>query len=211
MDSFLSIAARFPYGGLFVLPILGSMGLPVPEDAILLLCGVLISRGSVAPLPAMLAVYAGVLLSDMLLYAVGRKYCGRIVTHRIFRKILSPRRLISLEHRFTRSGLIIILLCRQLFWLRAKIFIVAGMMKMPLCKFVLADAVAALLSVGVMVTVGYKGRTYMRYFEHFAVEIIPTALSAALAVAAAFFLHRLLVRRYGKDTKNTGELIVRET
>jgi membrane-associated protein len=207
LNSFLSIVGRFPYGGLFLLPILGSVGLPVPEDAILLLCGVLISRGSVAPLPAMLAVYVGVLLSDLLLYAVGRKYCGRIVTHGIFRKILPPRRLISLEQRFNRSGPIIILLCRQLFWLRAKIFLVAGMMKMPVCRFVFADAVAALLTVGIMVTLGYKGGTYIHYFDRLAIQIIPIALITVFAIATVFFLYRFLIRRNRKDT---GELTAQE-
>jgi membrane protein DedA with SNARE-associated domain len=207
MSSLLSIVGQFPYAGLFLLPILGSMGLPVPEDAILLLCGVLISRGSVAALPAVLAVYAGILLSDLLLYAVGRKYCGRILTHKIFRKMLSSRKRISLQQRFIRSGPIIILLCRQLFWLRAKMFLVAGMMKMPVRTFFLADAVAALLTMGIMVTLGYKGRTYMRWLGHSAIEIVPIALIIITAIAGGFFLCRLLARR---TRKGTGELMAQE-
>lgn len=184
-----------------MLPILGSMGLPAPEDAILLFCGVLISRGSIVALPALFAVYTGILLSDLLLYAVGRKYCGGILTHRIFRKILPSARLISLEHRFTRFGPVIILLCRQLFWMRAKIFLVAGIMKMPVRKFFFTDAVAALLTMGIMVTLGYKGETYMLLLEHNTMRIFPIALSIIIVIAGVFLLYHLMTKRTAKRTR----------
>lgn len=84
---------QFPYLGMFSLLILGGVGLPFPEDATLILCGILISIQVVKPIPALLTVYAGLLMADLLLHLIGRKYERQIVTHRRFRKVISPERL----------------------------------------------------------------------------------------------------------------------
>lgn len=198
MSEIFSLIDRFPYFGLFVLPILGSMGLPLPEDAILLFCGVLISKSSVLPLPAIVSVYSGILMSDLLLYALGKRYCRRLVTHKIFKKILPPEKFILLEHRFTRSGPFIILLGRQFFWLRAKLFLVAGIMKMPVYKFLFTDAIAAFFTVCIMVTLGYTGGRSLRYFNTISPQIVQVTLITAFMITTMFFLYWLLILRHRK-------------
>lgn len=201
MSEFFSLIDQFPYFGLFVLPILGSMGLPVPEDAILIFCGVLISKNSVVPFPAIVAVYAGILMSDLLIYAFGKRYCRRLVTHKIFKKILSPEKFILLEHRFTRSGPFLILLGRQFFWLRAKLFLVAGIMKMPIYKFLFTDAIAALFTAGIMVTLGYTGEKYLRYFNSISSRIDQTTLITVCMITTTSILCGLLILRHRKIVK----------
>lgn len=165
MDNLLSLIAPFPYIGLFVLPVIGSLGFPLPEDGILLLCGMLISRNMAEPTPALLAVYMGILISDYLIFAVGRRYGQQIVSHKIFRRLISAEQLVTFETRFRKSGNLLILFGRQIFWLRAKIFLVAGIMKMPVRSFLLMDAVASLLTVAFMVTAGHQGSRLLAYFD----------------------------------------------
>jgi membrane protein DedA with SNARE-associated domain len=81
---------HFPYLGIFVLLILGEIGFPFPEDATLILSGVLTAHGVTKPLPAFFVVYFGLLLMDLLLYAVGKKYGRSIVEHRGFVKSFPP-------------------------------------------------------------------------------------------------------------------------
>ena len=64
---------NFPYLGMFILLILGGVGLPFPEDATLILCGLLISTHVIRPIPALLTVYAGLLIADLTLHFIGRK------------------------------------------------------------------------------------------------------------------------------------------
>ena len=52
---------------------LGSLGLPLPEDAALLAAGVLVQRGAVHPLVAVAVVMIGVLGGDALLFFGGRR------------------------------------------------------------------------------------------------------------------------------------------
>ncbi len=77
------------YLGLFILLIAGGVGLPFPEDATLILCGVLISAGDIKVLPAILTVYAGLLCGDTILYHIGKKFGRKVVTHKWFHRVLT--------------------------------------------------------------------------------------------------------------------------
>ena len=86
MPDLMPLTQHFPYAGLFILLILGGLGLPLPEDATLMLCGFLLFNGTVKPVPAFLVVYAGLLLADVMIYWFGRTYGDAITGHRWFQK-----------------------------------------------------------------------------------------------------------------------------
>jgi membrane protein DedA with SNARE-associated domain len=203
LSELFALVERFPNIALLILPILGSFGLPVPEDAILFLCGILISKKSVLPLPGLMSVYAGILLSDFLIYSFGQKYGRRIVTHKIFRKILPHEKLVLLECGFIRSGPLIILFGRQFFWLRAKVFLVAGIMKMPVKKFLFIDALAALVTTGIIVTLGYTGENFLSYFNRISPQIVQISWIVVFVIAIMAFIYRLSILRNRKISKAT--------
>ena len=187
---------HFHYLGLFILLLLGGIGLPFPEDATLILCGFLISTQVVKPIPALLTVYVGLLTADLTLHFIGRKFGRRIVTHRRFRKMISPERLSLLENKFNQRGILFILLGRHLVGLRAQIFLVSGVLRMPTLKFLLADGLSSIFTMAVMVGAGYLGgnslnalRKDISRVEHLGILI----LVAALAV--------YLIFRYAKPMK----------
>ncbi|MBT9537288.1 MAG: DedA family protein [Nitrospirae bacterium] len=157
MSNISTLVEHFQYFGLFILLILGGIGFPFPEDATLILCGFLISHDVVKPIPALLVVYSGLLIADLSLYFVGKKYGRQIVIHKRFHKIISPERLSMLEDKFNKKGILIILMGRHLIGLRAQIFLVAGIMRMSALKFLMADAVSSILTIVLMVGAGYMG------------------------------------------------------
>ena len=174
-----TIIEHFPYLGLFSLLLLGGIGFPFPEDATLMLVGFLISAKVVKPIHALLVIYSGLLMADFILYTFGKKYGRRIVTHKRFHKIISPERLSILEEKFNKRGILFILIGRHLVGLRAQIFLAAGVMKMPTVKFLIADAVSSLLTIAVMVGIGYVGgnslqviRKDITKIEHIAILLI---------------------------------------
>lgn len=164
-----------------------SSSLPFPEDATLMLCGFLIAQEVIHPLRALATVYAGLLIADTIIYLLGKKYGRRIVTHRRFHRFLSPVKLTKLEAQFNRRGVFFILPGRHLIGLRAQIFLVAGIMKMRLVKFLLADAASALVTISIMVGIGYAGgnslealRKDLKRMEHWAIVIVLTAMTIYL-------------------------------
>jgi membrane protein DedA with SNARE-associated domain len=191
------IVQNFPYLGLFLLLVLGGLGLPFPEDATLFLCGVLIATDVVMALPALLVIYGGILLVDFGLYLVGRKYGRMVVTHPKFHRLLGPEKLARLEEKFRRNGILIILLGRHLIVLRAQIFLAAGVMKMPHWKFMIADAVSSLITIGLLAGAGYLGANTFKTVED--ARGIEYALSGvAAAILLGFIIYKLVRRRRAK-------------
>src|SRR5580692_11199589 len=59
MDGVLQWITTYGYGAVFVLLMLGVVGLPIPDETLLVFCGYLISKGDMKPLPAWLTAVAG--------------------------------------------------------------------------------------------------------------------------------------------------------
>jgi membrane protein DedA with SNARE-associated domain len=187
----------FPALGLFVLLLLGVIGFPFPEDAILLTCGFLIARGSADPSVALLSVYSGLLLTDSLLYSIGRKYGRMVVTHRRFSRILTPKRLHRMETAFNRRGALVILFGRQVLGIRSQVLLSAGVMKMPSRTFLLSDAVSALVTITLMAGAGYLGGNNLELLR---LHILQISRFVLVVTAVLFFIY--LVFRYFRSRQN---------
>jgi membrane protein DedA with SNARE-associated domain len=157
MFELATIVKHSPYAGVFLLLVLGDIGFPVPEDATLLLGGFLIAHGVTKAVPMVAVIYMGLLVTDSFLYWMGRKYGRKIVEHKRFRRILSPEKLLLLEEKFRRWGVFVVFVGRHFLGVRAQVFLVAGIMRMPAIKFVMADGASAVLTVSLMVGMGYLG------------------------------------------------------
>jgi len=157
MPEATTLVEHFPYIGIFILLILGEIGLPFPEDATLILSGFLIAQKVTKPLPTLMVVYGGLLLTDFSLYWVGKKYGRKVVEHKRFRRILSAERLLRLEEKFTKWGIYVVFVGRHFLGIRAQIFLAAGVMRMSTLKFIMADAASAILTMALMVGIGFLG------------------------------------------------------
>lgn len=166
--------------------------MPFPEDTTLILCGFLISHTIVKPVPALLAVYSGLLVADLFLFYVGRKYGRMIVTHKRFHKILSPERLSMLEDKFNKRGVLVILFGRHLLGLRAQIFLVAGVMRMSALKFLLTDAFTSLFTIAMMVGAGYIGGNSLQIIKKDISRIEHVAIFLIVIFLALFFFFRYI-------------------
>jgi membrane protein DedA with SNARE-associated domain len=194
---------HFPYIGLFSLLILGTLGLPFPEDSILLLSGFLAARHHIRPLQAFLVVYSGLLITDFLLYSVGKKCGRRIVEYRKFQKVITNDRLAKLEKQFKKWGALVVFFGRHVLGLRAQIFLVAGVLKMSWKKFLIADAASALLTIALWGGLGYVGGNHIDKLRRniTSIESILTVSLAILAGSVLFF--RYLKKR--RNSINLGE------
>ncbi len=178
---------HFPYIGIFLLLILGEIGLPFPEDATLILGGFLTAHEVIKPLPAFSVLYLGLLITDFSLYLVGKKYGRSIVEHKRFHKIISSDRLSKLEVKFKKWGGLVVFLGRHVWGLRAQIFLVAGVMRMSATKFLVADATSALFSIALWGGIGYLGGNSLQVLkkdvtriEHIAVVILVLLLACGI-------------------------------
>jgi len=184
-----SFINHFPYFGLFILLILGGIGFPFPEDATLLLSGFLMAQAVIQPFPAFWVVYSGLLITDFFLYSAGRKYGRRLVEHRRFQRILSPDQISKLEEKFKKWGTYVIFFGRHILGFRAQIFLVAGVMRMPAVKFLIADAISALITIGLWGGIGYLGGNSIQILKNDIkrIEHIAIVFLMILLVTGIFF------------------------
>lgn len=127
--------------------VLGGIGLPpIPEEATVVAAG-----GWVASNPeyglyrwAILPVcIAGILCSDILLYGIGRHFGSHLLEHRWLARFLTPEKLARIQRNFHRYGIKILLFVRWIPGIRSPLFLTAGTMRLPVLRFIVADAIAA--------------------------------------------------------------------
>ena len=192
MSNISGLIEHFPYIGLFILLILGGIGFPFPEDTTLILCGFLISTGAVKPVPALLVVYSGLLITDFFLYSVGKKYGRMIVTHKRFSKVVTPEKLSLLEDKLNKKGILVILIGRHLVGIRAQVFLAAGVVNMHPLKFLIADGISAIFTMAVMIGAGYIGGNSLQVIKKDITRIEHVAIFLAVTFLALYFLFRYI-------------------
>jgi membrane-associated protein len=187
--SFSTIFGHFPYLGLFLLLIFGGIGFPFPEGGTLILCGLLISANVIKPIYTLVIAYSGVLIGDFLFYSFGRKYGRMIITHRLFRRILYPKRLEMLADKFNKWGILFIFIGGRLI---GEIFLVAGILKMPRWKFIVIDALSSLFTVVIWIGLGYVGGHTLQIIREDIARIEHILIYFLISIAIYFIFRHIL-------------------
>lgn len=202
----LFFVQQFHYVGLFGLLIVGGIGFPFPEDITFILTGILLSHDVISGVPAFFTVYSGLLIADIILYSMGRKYGRKVAMGKPFSKMLTPDRFMRIEYKFATRGISYILLGRHLPGLRAQVFLVAGVMRMPVLRFVLADAFSAVFSVFIWGGAGYLfGYKFLFLRERF-VRVEHMVILPILGLGVVAGVIYLFVRYYKGRGNNASQV-----
>jgi membrane protein DedA with SNARE-associated domain len=136
------------------------LGLPIPEE--LPIVGAGITVGAAGPnsrivwyimLPVCIA---GVVIGDACLYTIGRVWGQRLLhSDWVRRKVLPADRKERIERNFHRYGIWILLGARLLPGIRSPIFLMAGINRLPIAKFLIADGLYAIPGVSLLFTLAY--------------------------------------------------------
>ncbi len=187
---------RFPLAGLFLLLVLGALGLPFPEDMTLVLCGFLIANEIVRPAPVLLLIYVLMVGIDVLFFYAGRKYGYEIVNHRNFRRIISRDRVERLEQTFQKWGVLFVVLGRQLVVLRTQLLIATGIFRMPPWKFLITDLITVPVTMAIMIGLGYAGASSLQIVRKDVSRIEHLTTVIVVAAVVAWLLYRALKTRF---------------
>ncbi len=142
---------------LFVALLLGAAGLPFPEEAVLALAGVMLARDPGGAGPVLLAIVAGLFITDNTLYALGRVAGRRLPRVPLLGRVITAARLEHLGRRFDEDGPPFLVAGRQVLGVRTCLFVAAGATGMSWPRFALTDACGALLSIACWASVGFVG------------------------------------------------------
>jgi membrane protein DedA with SNARE-associated domain len=144
------------YLGIVLVLVLGGLGLPVPEEAPIILAAVFSKKETLSWPLALSACFAGVLLGDFVVYLLGFFYGERVLSFPVMRKFLSRAREAQIKGYFHRHGFKILVLGRFAVGFRTAAYLTAGILRLPLLKLFLTDLFAASLSTLVMFGLGWQ-------------------------------------------------------
>src|SRR5437867_11714924 len=128
---------------------------------------------------ALLLCLLGVLSGDVVLYWVGRHWGEQVLNYRIVRLVLTPAREQWLKAAYRRHALKTVVTARHVMGLRAAAFLMAGIVRVPFWKFVVADAGAAVLGVSLVFGLAYF---FIVQIEFIAVDVHQAERWLGLAV-----------------------------
>jgi membrane protein DedA with SNARE-associated domain len=141
--------------GPFTVLILCGLGLPIPEDIVLIAAGALGVLDERPWMEVSALMYAGVMGGDSIIFFAGRFFGSRLRMAPWFQRIFPSSKQDKVEVLFERHGSTGMFLGRFLPGLRAPIFFTAGSMKVSYLKFLCFDGFAALISVPFFVWLGH--------------------------------------------------------
>ena len=145
---------HFTYSGLFLVLVLCGMGLPIPEDIALLAGGYLAHRGITQYPPTLVISFVGVIVGDNSLFFLGRRFGTSLVTY-LRMGPESQRQIDRLKTFMDKHGHLAIFYARFLAGIRALVYLTAGSLEVRPSRFLFYDALGAVISVPIVVSIGY--------------------------------------------------------
>ncbi|NIP84043.1 MAG: hypothetical protein GTO03_00170 [Planctomycetales bacterium] len=209
----ISHSPYLTYLGIILFLMLTGAGLPIPEEVPIVLAGYL-SSGSDPFLnfyAAFAACLAGALSGDLLIYAIGRYLgTGFLRRHPHLSHLLHEEREKQMEAWIRRHGLKVFFAARFMVGIRAPIYLAAGMLRVPFRRFLVVDAFAATIVVGIVFWLSYTlGPTVGHLVRQGQIAVTGLALVACAVLCGLYLVwrrRRQAVQRAAAGDEGRGSL-----
>ncbi|SRR5579884_210322 len=191
MDALFGWVANYGYEAIFGLLVLGIIGLPIPDETMLVFCGYLISQGKLHPIWAFFSALAGSWCGITLSYVIGRTF-GLAAVHRFGRYFhLTDERLAKVHQWFDRIGHWALVIGYFIAGVRHLTAIVAGTSKLEFKSFAAYAWPGGALWVSAFLTLGYfVGEEWREIAEQAHRYILWGSIALLLAVAVYLAIRR---------------------
>ncbi len=174
----------YPYLGIATVFLFCGIGLPLPEEIVLISAGYFCFR-EVADLGWMITVCSvAILIGDIIPFALGRYLGASLLRLRPMRMLITRQRLARFDLWFSRRGDLVIFISRFIAGIRVVTFFTAGTMKTSWLRFIVLDALGIVLIAPLLVWVGAR---FGGAIDD-AIAWVTTVERGILAVAAAIAL-----------------------
>ncbi len=135
----------------------------------------------------------GVVIGDGFLYGIGRIWGTRLIELRWMKRVLPEDKKLRIEANFHRYGVWVLLFARLLPTIRSPIYIMAGVTRVPLSLFLLADGLYAVPGVSLLFLLGYwlgdQFKDLIQAFEGKIAASRPILVLLGLAALTAYLIY----------------------
>ena len=186
------------YPGFFVFIAATGCGLPIPEEAAIVVAGVLSSQG-LNPWLAFAACLGGQSSAIAAMYAIGYRWGHRLFTsHPRFAKLLAEENEAQFHSELQKHALKIMLIARFLIGIRAPVYVMTGAVRMPYRRFLVYDVISASVVVGTVFWLSYMFGANVQEWVHHTEFIATLIVLAVIAVVAGvlYYFNRQAVLEF---------------
>jgi membrane protein DedA with SNARE-associated domain len=152
LQNYLSEAT---YVGIALVLFVAGLGVPIPEDIPLVFGGVMAGKGHINVYGHFALSMVFILIGDSCLFLIGRRL-GSGAGSGLWGKLLTHERRAKAQTYFAKFGSWTVFFGRFLAGVRAAVFLGAGAAGFPYWRFIMLDALAAMISVPVWIWIGFQ-------------------------------------------------------
>jgi membrane protein DedA with SNARE-associated domain len=174
---------------------------PIPEEMAVIAWGMWTGLNpAYGPLRWLMlpAVILGAIAADVLLYSIGRLFGARLLQHRLFARLAPPDKRARIQENFHRYGVSILIVGRLFPGIRTGLFMTAGMMHLPIVRFVLADLLGAVLGNSILFVLAFwlgdRFKEFVLRVKHDLSVVGPLLIMIAIIAALTYLLLNFLRR-----------------
>jgi len=179
---------------------LGGLGLPVPENPLLLGGGYAIFKKISPSVSSLFLWWSAIVCGDVLLFAGAHWVFTHRTTSNLLNRYLSERRLNKYRTAVAYRGALILFLARFTFGIRAVAYVAAGMAHYPWPRFLAVDGLSVAIQVLLFVGIGYYAGERVQWARATG-ETVALLLGIFVLVAAvATLLASAIVKRLSGPT-----------
>ncbi|HWP48193.1 MAG TPA: DedA family protein [Candidatus Limnocylindrales bacterium] len=146
---------QFTYAGIFVVLLLCGLGLPLPEETVIVAGGFLAYKGYTNLYMTIVVLVIGALTGDGIIYLLGRKWGDRVLGIKFLHTFLTKDKIQKTREYFDKYGDKAVFLARFFAGIRPVTFFMAGTMGMKPKMFLLMDGLASVISIPLNTTLVY--------------------------------------------------------
>ncbi|GAA1158017.1 membrane protein DedA with SNARE-associated domain [Kitasatospora gansuensis] len=200
-----SVPPNAVYALVGVIILLESLGIPLPGEIALVTASVLAASGVVNPWLVAACAIAGAIIGDSIGYSIGRKG-GKPLFEKLGRKFpkhFGPDHLATAERSFQKWGMWAVFFGRFIALLRIFAGPLAGSLKMPYWKFLIANVLGGVIWAGgttwLIYTVGKAAEQWLKSFSW-----VGLILAALFGAGSAWVLKRRAAKHRAEHPETSG-------
>lgn len=181
---FLSEHASHAHWFIFLGLLLAGCNIPISIDLLVIISALIASQF----LPENLwllygTLFVGCSLSAWISYCLGKTLGNKLKDWRIFKPILSEKKLSSMQNFYQKYGIWTFIIGRFIpFGIRNALFMTSGMSKMPFLRFITLDSIACFIWLSLSFSLFFQlGQNFETLWAH--VKIVNTYIFIAFSIA----------------------------
>jgi membrane-associated protein len=194
MPDLSELLQHWGYLGIFLLVLLGNVGLPVPEESVLAVAGYLVHQGVLRTSLTLVVGVVSAALGDNVGYWIGRRAGGPAIERYGRRIAITAARMRVIERFIERYGAVGVFAARFVPGIRLLAGPLAGAAGLSAGRFALANLLGAVCYVPCVVGIGYALAYGLGPYLRHAERVLGKVEHVAIVIVAAGALVTLVWR-----------------